>query len=320
MLKALMLIVAGLSVLGAASASAEVRVETVRFVSNGETIVGALYLPEEASADRPGPALVVSGAWMTIKEQMSSRYAREMAERGFVALAFDFRNWGESGGERRLFEDPAAKVEDLKAAAGFLAGRREVAPGRIGALAVCVSSSYLAQAAIEAPTIRAVAMVAPWLHDEAIVTETYGGVEGLARLRASADRANDAYSRTGEQTLVPVASTTDRTALLFQVPYYTEADRGMIAAWPNQADLGFWPSFLAFDAIALAPRLIKPFLMVHSEAAAIPQGARRFYGSLTGSRREVWLEGVTQFDFYDQDEPVNRAADEAASHFRDALR
>jgi fermentation-respiration switch protein FrsA (DUF1100 family) len=34
-----------------------------------------------------------------------------MADRGFVALTFDFRGWGESGGVRRQYEDPSVIAE-----------------------------------------------------------------------------------------------------------------------------------------------------------------------------------------------------------------
>jgi hypothetical protein len=58
------------------------RVERVTFASHGEQIVGNLYLPEDLDPARPRPALVVTGAWMTVKEQMPARYAREWPTAG----------------------------------------------------------------------------------------------------------------------------------------------------------------------------------------------------------------------------------------------
>ena len=43
-----------------------------------------------------------------------------MAERGHAALAFDYRYFGESDGEPRQFENPAANIEDIKNAASAL--------------------------------------------------------------------------------------------------------------------------------------------------------------------------------------------------------
>jgi uncharacterized protein len=104
-----------------------VRTERVTFNSNGEKLVGTLYLPSNVSATRMAPGVVVTGAWMTIKEQMPAVYARELAERGYVALAFDFRGWGESAGKVRAMEDPRVKIEDIKAAVRFLDARAETA-------------------------------------------------------------------------------------------------------------------------------------------------------------------------------------------------
>jgi hypothetical protein len=108
---------------------------------------------------------------------------------------------------------------------------------------------------------------------------------------------------------------------MFQAPYYTDADRGLIPEWRNEFDLASWEGWLTFDAIRIAPRLsAKPVAIVHSEAAAIPQGARSFYGKLTGPRRELWLDNVGQLDFYDRAEPVTRSANFVAAHFANTLR
>ena len=65
-----------------------IRTEKVTFDSIGETIVGTLYLPEATGRH---PALVTDGPLTSVKEQAVGNHARAMAERGFVALAFDHR-------------------------------------------------------------------------------------------------------------------------------------------------------------------------------------------------------------------------------------
>ncbi|TJV67337.1 MAG: hypothetical protein E5Y18_01535 [Mesorhizobium sp.] len=93
----------------------------------------------------------------------------------------------------------------------------------------------------------------------------------------------------------------------------------MIPAWRNEADPAFWRGWLTFDAIQATRRLHQPLLMVHSEAAAIPQGARKFYARLTEPKQQLWLDNVTQFDFYDRAAPVKAASDAVAAHFRATL-
>ncbi len=193
-----------------------IQVKHVSFTSGGETVVGELYLP--AGAAEPRPALVVTGAWMTVKEQMPARYAREMAERGFVALTFDFRGWGESGGKRRQLEDPSSKIADIEAAVGYLASRPEADRDRIGGLGICASSGYMVTAAAATPAIKSVALVAPWLQDAEVVEQTYGGAEGVAKLAAAGDAAEGQFRRTGQERFVTAASLTDEHSIMFKVP------------------------------------------------------------------------------------------------------
>lgn len=291
----------------------------ITFESHGDTLVGELHLPDGISALAPAPAVVVAGAWFTVKEQMPSRYAAELAKRGLAALAFDFRGFGESGGAIRQRETPADKIADMVAAAAWLAGQPEVT-GRVGLLGVCAAAGYAVGAATEAAEVAAVAVVAPWLHDRALVEAVYGGGAGVAGLEAVATEARAALAATGRQPFVPAASTTDRRAVMFGAPYYTEPARGQIPAWRNEIDPGFWPDWLGFDALAFAPKLKQPLAVVESDAAALPAGARAFIAATSAPTTDLWLDDVSQFDFYDADQPVAAAADFVAAHFRTHLR
>jgi uncharacterized protein len=295
-----------------------VTMERVTFKSGGETVVGHLYIPAGASASSKAPAAVVTGAWMTIKEQMAGRYAKELAERGVVALAFDFRTWGESGGKQRAMENPTSKTADIEAAVSFLQTRAEVDASRLGGVGVCASAGYMAAAAANSPAIKSVSFVAPWLHDAKIVEAVYGGAASVQGLVKASQEAQAKFKATGQLTLLPAASITDKTAVMFNVPYYTEPQRGMIAKWENQFNVASWEGWLKFDAMPYAPRINQPVLMIHSEAAAIPQGAKQFFSGLQAPKREQWLPNVGQFDFYDGAQPVKAAADSVATHIKSA--
>jgi uncharacterized protein len=296
--------------------AAAFKVERVSFSSGGQTLVGHLYVPQGVSAANPGQAAVVTGAWMTVKEQMAGRYAAELAERGIVALAFDFRSWGESGGQPRAMENPKAKTEDIRAAVAFLGTRADVDKSSIGGLGICASAAYMAEAAATTPALKSVALVAPWLHDRAIVNAVYGGEKGVAALVKASRDAQKKYDATGQPTLLTAASTTDQSAVMFNVPYYTEPDRGLIPQWDNRFNVASWEGWLTLDAMPTAKKLQAPLLVVHSEAAAIPLGAKQFYAQVNAPKTQLWLDNVNQFDFYDREQPVNAAADAVAQHFR----
>src|SRR5688500_17844518 len=85
----------------------------------GITIAADLYLPKNRGS-QPLAALAISGPFGAVKEQSSGLYAKTMAERGFVTLAFDPSYTGESGGEPRNVASPDINTEDFSAAVDFL--------------------------------------------------------------------------------------------------------------------------------------------------------------------------------------------------------
>ncbi|WP_420963729.1 alpha/beta hydrolase [Brucella sp. IR073] len=309
------LITATVSIFFAGGAFADdIQTRRVFFNNEGVPLVGTLYLPADYRPGERRPGVLVTGAWTSIKEQMSGLYAREMAERGYAALAFDFRGWGESGGTIRFKEDPVSKTSDIVAAGRFIASLPEVDAGRIAGLGICASAGYMAQAASGNANFVGVALVAPWLHDAGIVQQIYGGPEGVAALIATSQEA-EAAERDGQPRIIAAASMTDQNSLMYQIPYYTESHRGLIPAYDNKFNVASWEPWLTFDSVAIGARLDKPTLIVHSEAAAVPQGAHAFFALLQGQKSALWLEDVSQFDFYDNPEDVTRAVEAVAAHF-----
>jgi Hydrolases of the alpha/beta superfamily len=134
----------------------------------GLTLAADLYTPKaEAVADlksatqEPGisnpllPAIAVSGPFGAVKEQSSGLYAMRMAERGFVALAFDPSYTGESSGEPRRTASPDINTEDFMAAVDFLSKQDNVDAERIGIIGICGWGGIALNAAAADPRIKA---------------------------------------------------------------------------------------------------------------------------------------------------------------------
>ncbi|MGQ4487442.1 alpha/beta hydrolase [Streptomyces sp. SAS_281] len=292
--------------------------EQVSFVGAKGKLAGNLYLPD-ADAAAVVAGVLVAGTWTSVKEQMADRYAQELAAGGYAALSFDFTGYGESEGLPRDYESPALKAGDLCAAADFLADHPAVADGTLGVLGVCAGAMYASAFAVQDARVRSLALVAPWLHDRRICEDNYGGPEGIATKMEAAAEARQRYEETGEVTYVPVVSgSTPDAAMPFDIDFYLNPERGGIPQWPNRYAVMAWTEWLDHDAIALAPRVTVPTLLVHSEDAAIPDGARRFHAALTGPAEFLWTDGI-QFDFYDQSPQVRLAVDAAAEHFARTL-
>ena len=117
----------------------------------GITLVGDLYTPKSGSNRM---ALAVCGPFGASKEQSSGLYAMKMAERGFIACAFDPSFTGESGGEPRATSSPDINTEDFLAAVDFLSGLEEVDNEKIGIIGICGWGGIALNAAAADPRIK----------------------------------------------------------------------------------------------------------------------------------------------------------------------
>lgn len=94
-----------------------------------------MYIPK--SVEGKLPAIAVSGPYGAVKEQSSGLYAQEMAERGFITIAFDPSYTGESGGEPRYVTSWDLNVEDFQAAVDFLSNQENVGSEKISIIGIC---------------------------------------------------------------------------------------------------------------------------------------------------------------------------------------
>ncbi|GAL35926.1 dienelactone hydrolase domain protein [Vibrio maritimus] len=267
-----------------------------------------LYLPE--GVENP-PVVVVTGAWTTVKEQMPAVYAQALANQGYAAVTFDFRGWGESEDTIKYLEDPTRKTEDIRAVIDAVANLQQVDGRRVAGLGICASSGYMMDATAGNDKVAAVALVAPWLHDKPMATAIYGGEESANNLLAAAHQAQQSKT----PVYIEAASLTNESALMYQAPYYTETNRGLIPEYDNQYNVASWEGWLNYDAQESAATQDKPVIMVASEAMALPAGAHQYLDHAGKNIEAVWLEDVSQFDFYDQPAAVQAAVAAMTKHF-----
>ena len=126
----------------------------------GITLAGDLYVSKELDRSQTHPALVIGPPYGGVKEQGPGVYANQLAQRGFVALAFDPSYNGESGGEPRHISSPEIFSEDFSAGVDFLGSLDYVDREQIGAIGICGSGGFALSAAAMDTRIKAVATAA----------------------------------------------------------------------------------------------------------------------------------------------------------------
>ncbi len=301
-------------------------VETMRvsFESQHTKLVGVLYYRASKASKMImlPPAVIITGSWSTVKEQMPSVYAPLLAEAGYAALIFDFRGYGESDGQPRDVESVAMKAQDLRAAVRFLQGNGGIDSRRIGVMPICASAGVAALATVDEPGIKSIAMVAPWLHNKDIVRNLFGGEAGVAQRLEQAKIARQIYGENGIVSYIKLASNTDPTAALYAadgaLDYYLNPKRGAVRHWGARFAVMAWTEWLQFDPISIAGKLTVPTRIITGDGTATPEGAKEFAARMRAPHDLVSLPG-TQYDFYDNPRTVSSAAAAAIDHFRRTL-
>ena len=108
--------------------SEKIEQRRVSFDSGGVKLVGYLHFPADASGNIPG---VVMGHGFSGTQDRLFYNAERFAEAGLAALTFDYRRFGESGGEPRQLVNVEGQLEDWRAAIRSARGLEGVDPERI---------------------------------------------------------------------------------------------------------------------------------------------------------------------------------------------
>jgi fermentation-respiration switch protein FrsA (DUF1100 family) len=125
---------------------------------SGDAIEAWVYLPEGRG---PHPAVVMAHGIGGIKAGGLAPFAERFRNEGFAAIAFDYRNFGGSGGQPREVLSVPRQREDYSTVIGWAAGQPYVDPHQIIAwgtsfagmhvLELAVSDTRLAAAVAQAP-------------------------------------------------------------------------------------------------------------------------------------------------------------------------
>ena len=297
------------------------RREKVSFVVGADACAGYLFVPEAAAdTDMRWPCVVLAHGFSGTMDRLVP-HAERFAAGGIAALVFDYRGFGESGGEPRQVVDLPSQQQDLRAAIAWVRGRDDLDPGRVALWGNSLGGAHVISVAADDPGIAAVVAQIPFngfprVRDRSATAS----LRLLAAILWDALRGKLGLSPAyipmiGKPGQVAVVSTTEAQRHLT-----TLAGEAGTTLWRNQvAPRGLLQMMRyrpALDAARLpAPLLVcvavddteTPEAMTRELADRAPQGALRRYPG-------------THFDFYRDPSVRDRALADQLEFLHEHLR
>ena len=266
-----------------------------------------IYIPKKMNAEKL-PAIAVSGPFGAVKEQVSGRYAQEMASRGFIALAFDASYTGQSGGKPRHVASPDINSEDFSAAVDYLTTVPNVNPEQIGIIGICGFGGMGLNAAANDPRIKAT--ITSTMYDMSRVNAN-GYFDAMSaddryKLREQLNAQRTADAKSGRAAFAggvvdPVPA--DAPQFLRDYHDYYKTARGFhprsvasTTGWRMTSAL----SFINMPLLSYADEIRSAVLMIHGENAHSRYFSEDAFRKLRGDNKELMIiPGANHVDLYD---------------------
>lgn len=295
----------------------------VSFKSGTIDVIGVLHLPHGFDDRRTYPAIVIVTPGSSVKEQIGATYAARLAEKGYVALAFDPSYQGESGGTPRDLEDPSARVEDVRCAIDYLVTLTCVDEERIGVLGICAGGGYAVNAALTEHRIKAVGAVVPVNIGRAFrqahaagrgIDDTLAAVsqQRTAEARGGAERRDPWLPDSREEAGIVDPDTLEAIAYYRTPPGYNPSSTNRLLFRSNALLLGF-------DAF----HLVKALLTQPVEVIVAGRRGNTFsyedgedlWKRARNSKGFAVIAGAGHYELYGKPEYVDQAADQLGAFF-----
>jgi pimeloyl-ACP methyl ester carboxylesterase len=167
-----------------AEATAERR--KVRFPSGDTTLVGWHY------PGTNGGCVIMAGGLAVTKEPGTDLFAGRFHHAGFAVLAFDYRGFGESGGQPRQVARIGEQHADLQAAIEFARTLPEVDPTKLAIWGFSASGGHVFPVAARNPELAAAIAQTPLADAPAVAPNAIRHQTALGSLRFTARAVLDA--------------------------------------------------------------------------------------------------------------------------------
>jgi len=292
---------------------------SVTFISDGSKVAALLFLPQDFDPTKKYKTVITTPPATGVKEQVVGLYAEELSKKGYVALSYDPRGWGESEGNPFLL-NPWKMADDTKNGVSYLLTLPFVDKDNVHNLGICMGSGFAGFATATDARIKSLAVVSPYVDAAESYRKALGGSSAAVRqyMLSQGGKARQLNYETGEVVTIPVVPANEQQADETKAPpvargmmeYYNpdSPGGGYCDNWNNKLNaisIEGMASFQVFDYCDLYEGI--PALVIYGDQAITKEGAQKMYDLLNGPKELMVVEGAGHFDLYWKPEFVSQA-------------
>jgi len=266
----------------------------VQFYSEGTPVVGFIGIPDNYKPGEKRGAVIFCHGFTGIKEMYLPNNAERLRAEGYVTLNFDYRYFGESGGEPRCRLIPMAQVTDIRNAITYLQSLPEVNPDRIGLYGTsfgCANVVYTA--GVDERAQCTVAVVGP------------GDCERQFRVGPNFDAFMDKVRRAKAEFVTTGKATYMQTARMMardpDVVADLEKAQKAFSQWRPEVTFESLADIMEFKPEAVADRISpRAILWIHTDRDKLVPlyEAQSMYAKARQPKKLVVLENMIHEDVY----------------------
>lgn len=272
-------------------------VRTRTYFSEGAVIAADLYTPDTLTEGKKYPAVVICQGFTGIRSTpMMEALGKALNEAGYVAITFDYRGWGDSGGERGRLA-PLEQVDDIRNSITFLETLDFVDADRIGLVGISYGCLTAPHAAAVDTRVKAV------LGCLGVAT----GYSAVTNVRTPAEMA--AWEKKVEEARRRrvLFNEVDRSVRVLDVFLDEQSVEKLPPIWDAAPP---WRNPMGFDSIGrvmdhrpidlvhrISPRVLG-LLCAANDTCADPGSLREMFDAAREPKRWIGIDGIGHFDLY----------------------
>ncbi|QZY35327.1 alpha/beta hydrolase [Enterobacter cancerogenus] len=242
------------------------------------------------------PVVILCHGFCGIQEILLPRYAEAFTQAGFATITFDYRGFGENGGERgRLV--PALQIEDICSVIDWAEAQSEIDGHRIALWGTSLGACHVFAAAVERPRIKGIISQMGFADGEAIVTGKMDEQEKQGFV-ATLDKMVEKRERLGKEMFVAITKVLgDEESKAF-----FEANKERYPSMDIKIPFLTVYETLNYKPYQNAEKVNCPTLVVvaGNDTVNEPQQGVALYDSVEADDKTLYVEeGAKHYDLYD---------------------